>query len=183
MPSLRNADDRFGALLTIIDGGSGQFTGIVSEPGQGEVPAYAFNLPRRLLRVEAGLPLRAGQVVRSPEGTVWMLGQHGAAETNNGTLFRNFRLFEATGQFRWERRGKAVDPTTRLPKDTGLQLAGMIWGVYEPGSSELFDRTVHSSFETGRFITTAPVELNDMIDGKKVSRVDLQLGVNVVTLG
>jgi hypothetical protein len=182
MPSLHNADDRFGTLLTVIEGGSGDFTGIVSEPGQGEVPSYQFNLPRRLLRVNSGLPLQTGMVVRSPEGTTWMLAKHGDSEVHSGALFRNFRLFEATQQFSWEKRGKVIDPITRLPKDAGMVAQPDIWGSYEP-SPEMFDRQMRTSFEAGRFITTADVKRDDIVDGKKVSRVDIQLGLRLCTLG
>jgi hypothetical protein len=182
MPSLSSVDDRFGTLLTIIGGGSGEFTGIVSEPGQGEVPSYQFNLPRRLLRANAGLPLRAGLVVRSPEGTVWMLADHGSSEVGVGAIFRNFRLFEATGQFSWQKRGKTIDPVTRLDRDIGMVDQPPVWGSYEP-SPEMFDRQMRTSFETGRFITVADVKRDDIIDGRKVGRVDIQLGLRLATLG
>lgn len=182
MPSLRTADDRFGILFTLIEGGSGQFRGIVSEPNQGEAPSYQFSLPRRLLRVESDLAIQAGQVVRSPEGTVWMIGQHGDSELERGTSFRSFRLFEATQQFSWQRRGKTIDPATTLSKDTGLVAQPSIWGVYEP-SPEMFDRQTRTTFETGRFITTADVKADDVVDGRKVSRVDIQLGLRLCVLG
>jgi hypothetical protein len=43
-------------------------------------------------------------------GTVWMVGEHGDAETHSGVLFRSFVMFEATQQFTWQKRGKIVDP-------------------------------------------------------------------------
>lgn len=141
-----------------------------------------FTLPRRLLRVETRMPVTTGMVLRTPEGTVFMVGAHGAAETHQGALYKNFRLFEATGQFSWQRRGKEIDPATRLPRDSGLQDLPAIWGAYEP-TPEMFDRQMRTSFEAGRFITTADVQLNDVVDGKKVSRVDVQLGLRICVLG
>jgi hypothetical protein len=182
MPSLQRVDERFGSLFTVIQGGGGQFTGMLSEPPQGEVPSFQFNLPRRLLRVEAKLPITEGMVIRTPDGTAFMVGHHGAAESYQGALFRNFRLFEATGQFSWQRRGKEIDPATRLPRDTGLQDLPAIYGVYEP-SPEMFDRQMRTSFEAGRFITNSDVKINDVVDGRKVSRVDMQLGLRLCTLG
>lgn len=182
MPSLQRANDRFGTSLTIIEGGSGQFTGVITEPNQGEVPAYLFNLPRRLLRIDINLPVTAGMAVRGSGGTVWMLGEHGDAETARGILFRSFVMFEATQQFSWDKRGKAIDPITRLEKDTGLVAQPPIWGCYEP-SPEMFDRQVRTSFESGRFITTADVQRDEVVDGRKVVRVDMQLGLRVCTLG
>lgn len=182
MPSLRSSDDRFGTELTIIEGGTGTFTGVLAEPGQGEVPAYQFNLPRRLLRVEHHLPVRPGQVLRTELGTVYMVGRHGDSEARGGALFRTFRLFEADNQYTWKRRGKAIDPVTRLPKDTGLVDQPMVWGAYEP-MPEMFDRQLRSSFETARFITTADVQEDDVVNGMKVARVDMQLGLRLVMLG
>lgn len=182
MPSLQSADDRFGTLLTIIEGGSGQFTGIVTEPGQGEVPSYQFNLPRRLLRVSTDLAITPGLVIRTPEGSVYMVARHGDSEGNRGSIFRTFRLFEATEQFTWRRRSKVIDPVTRLEKDSGLTEQGVIWGSYEP-SPEMFDRQLRTTFETARFITNAQVQKDDVVNGMKVSRVDNQLGLKLVTLG
>ena len=141
-----------------------------------------FNLPRRLLRVEATLPLETGMVIRTPEGVVYMLGAHGAAEHYQGSLYRNFRLFEATGQFGWQRRGKEIDPVTRLPRDSGLQDLPAVWGAYEP-TPEAFDRQIRGGFETGRFITTGEIQLNDVVDGKKANRADVQLGLRICVLG
>lgn len=182
MPSLQRSDDRFGTRLTIIEGGSGQFTGVVSEPNQGEVPSFQFNLPRRLLRVDVAMPLKPGVIVRAAEGTVWMLGEHGDAETSHGTVFRTFRMFEATQKFGWQKRAKKIDPVTRLETDIGMEDQPPVWGAYEP-SPEMFDRQMRTSFEGGRFITNAPIERDDMIDGRKVSRVDIQLGLRIAQLG
>jgi hypothetical protein len=182
MPSLQRADDRFGTPLTVLEGGSGQFTGVITEPNQGEVPAYLFNLPRRLLRVSASLPVKPGMVVRGTGGTVWMLGEHGDAETNQGIIFRSLVMFEATQQFTWQKRSKVKDKITGLDKDAGLVAQPSIWGCYEP-SPEMFDRQLHSNFETARLITTADVQRDDVVNGMKVNRVDVQLGVRIVTLG
>lgn len=182
MPSLRKTDDRFGTMLSLIEGGSGVFQGIITEPGQGEVPAYLFNLPRRILRVDAATPVREGMVVRAHSGTVWMLGKHGDSETMFGSTFRSLRMFEAEGRFKWKRRGKKIDPVTKLPLDSGLVDQPDVWGAYEP-APEMFDRQVRVGFETGRFITPADIQLNDEVDGMKVARVDLQLGLRLVTLG
>jgi hypothetical protein len=65
---------------------------------------------------------------------------------------------------------------TGLEKDSGLVDQPPIWGCYEP-SPEMFDRQLHANFETGRFITTADVKRDDVVNGMKVSRVDMQLGV------
>lgn len=182
MPSLSRVDTRFQTTFSIIEGGSGSFRGVITEPGQGEVPSYQFNLPRRLLRVPESLPLTSGQVVQDSIGTTFMLGEHGASEVRGEVLFRNFRMFQATGQFSWQKRKKKIDLVTRLETDDGLADQPDVWGVYEP-SPEMFDRALRSGFEVGRFITNRAVARDDMVDSRKVSRVDQQLGVYICTLG
>lgn len=183
MPSLSAVDTRFLSTFIIIEGGVGTFQAIINEPGQGEVPSFQFNLPRRLMRLGVGVPVEAGMVVRDQFGAVFMLGKHGASESRGKVLFKNFRLFEATDQFTWRGRGKEIDPTTRLERDAGEISKGMIWGVYEPETREAFDRQMRSNFETGRLITNRQVLLDDLIDDKKVTRVDEQLGLYIATVG
>lgn len=182
MPSLSRVDARFEIDFEILVGGSGLFRGIITEPNQGDVPAYQFNHPRRLLKVAHTLPLAPRMVVRDIAGTIFILGNHGAAQSRDQILFRNFRMFVATGQFTWKTRGKAIDPVTLLERDTGLIDQPAIYGAFEP-SPEQFDRQMRTNFEVGRFITHALVERDDVVDGRKVNRVDEQLGLSLVTLG
>jgi hypothetical protein len=182
MPSLQRANGRFQTLFSVLEGGSGQFHGQITEPNQGEVPSSVFTLPRRLLRVDVNAPVKAGMVIRDPEGTVFMTGNHGDSQTGHGVAFRSFRLFEASQQFSWQKRGKKIDPVTRLERDTGLVDQPPVWGAYEP-SPEMFDKQLRTSMEMGRFITNADVKLDDMIDNRKVSRVDQMLGLRICQLG
>lgn len=179
MPSLQKSDDRFGARIEILEGGSGFFKGIVDEPGQGTIPAYQFTNPRRLLRVNPDAPVKPSMVIRTLGGSVFIVGELGDAEN----IFKSFRLFETTGQYNWQKRTKTIDPVTQLPMDTGLLTERMIWGAYEPASQEVFDRQLHVEMENGRFITNAPIKLNDIVAGKRVTRVDAVLGVKLGVIG
>lgn len=182
MPSLSRPNDRFSINFEIIENGSGTFRGIITEPGQGDVPTYQFNLPRRLLRVTSHLPITAGMVVKDLGGTVFVLANHGASESRDEELFRNFRMFEAPKKYTWQTRGKETDVVTKLQRDTGLIDQPDIWGCYEP-TPESFDRGLRTSVETGRFITNKQINRDDMVDGRKVTRVDDQLGIYLATLG
>jgi hypothetical protein len=178
-PSLQKADDRFMHRFQVIEGGSGYFYGIIDEPRQGAVPVYQFVTDRRLLRVNPGVPISSGMIIKTPNESVFIVAKHGDAEE----IFDSFRLVEPTGQYLWQKRGKTVDPVTNLPRDTGLVSQGQMWGSYEPAATEMFDRQIRSSFETGRFVTNRPVAVDDIVDGKRVARSDLQLGLYVLTLG
>ena len=178
MPSLQKANNRFLTRLQVIDQGSGFFQGIVDEPSQGTIPSYQFTNGRRILRTNPGVPVRAGMVIKTEGGSTFITGTLG----NDDLVFQSFRLFEVTGKYSWQTRGKSINPVTKLPQDTGLISKGDIWGVYEPSSQEVFDRQLHLDLEAGNFITNADIQRDDMINGKRVTRVDGVLGVKLAVL-
>ena len=178
MPSLRKVNDRFVDRIEVIEGGSGFFQGIIDEPSQGTIPAYQFTSPRRLVRTNPGVPLKAGMVIRAVGGATYIVGDLGDSDD----IFQSFRLFETTGQYVWKARAKAIDPVTELPMENGTTEKGIIWGTYEPGAQETFDRQLHLDFETGRFITNAMLQRDDIVNEKRVTRVDRVLGLSLAVL-
>jgi hypothetical protein len=178
MPSLQKVNDRFTTRIEVIENGSGFFQGIVDEPSQGSLPSYQFTNGRRVLRMNPGVPVKASMVIKTAGGAIFIVGNLG----DDDTVFQSFRLFETTGRYTWQTRGKRIDPVTKLPEDTGIQVKGSIWGTYEPGSQEIFDRQLHLDVETGNFITNADIQRDDLIDGKRVTRVDRVLGVKLAVL-
>lgn len=184
MLSLANVDERFKTHFEIIENGVGTFTGIIDEISQTQVPSYVFSPPRRLLRVDRLLPITTKLIIRTQGGTIFLIGQHGDSETTQGTVFRSFRLFQASKKFHWQRRLSKVEPITGLAETESMEdmTPSHIWGSYEP-TPEMFDRQTHVSMETARFITNQPIKRQDRIDGKDVVRVDEQLGLFIATLG
>jgi len=184
MLSLRSSDDRFKIRFEIIENGSGVFSGVIDEISQTQVPNYVFSLPRRLLRVDKGLPINTSMVVLSQGGTPYMIGEHGDSEAPEGMVFRSYRLFEPSGKYSWRRPTKVVDVVTGLPKSDELQnmTPATIWGLYEPNQREAFDREYYVSTEQASFITNQPIKRQDRIDGKDVIRVDYRLGLYIATL-
>ena len=182
MGRLERADNRFRITLDVIYGGSGKVFGILDEPIQAAPAAYVFSNPRRMLRVEYNSPVRPGMVVRTPAGLVFMVGNHGPSEEHGG-VFRSFRLFEATLQLPWKRRTFVIDPITQKEKEGPLTDMGLIWCNFEPDPKEAFDRQLRSNFETGRSITAAPVQANDVVGTYKVNRSDATLGLRLLYLG
>ena len=178
MPSLQKVNNRFTTRIQVIEGGSGFFQGIVDEPSQGSLPSYQFTNGRRILRTNPGVPVKASMVIKTAGGATFITGNLG----DDDTIFQSFRLFETTGRYKWQSRGKTVDPVTLLKQDSGLVDKGTIWGVYEPGSQEIFDRQLHLDVEGGNFITNAPVQRDDMVEGKRVTRADRVLGVTLAVL-
>lgn len=178
MPSLRKVNDRFLERIGVIEGGSGYFLGIVDEPSQGTIPAYQFTSPRRLVRTNPGVPLKSGMVIRTKGKATYIVGDLGDSDD----IFQSFRLFEVTGRYLWQTRGQVIDPVTELPSEEALIDKGMIWGTYEPDSKEAIDRQLHLDMESGRFITNADLKRDDIVDGKRVTRVDHVLGLKMASL-
>lgn len=181
MLSLQSIDDKFNITFEILENGSGTFKGIIDEIVMNQAPSFVFVPPRRLLRVPATLPLNTSMIVRSQAGTVYMLGEHGFAESFQGTVFNSFRLFPTHDRYAIMRRVAVNDAVTGLKKDDSVIQVATVWGSYEP-LPEAFDRETRVAAETARFITNHPIERGDIIDGKRVFRVDKLLGLYIATL-
>lgn len=179
MPNLIRPTDRFSKPLEIIEGGSGKFKGVMDEPPQGMVAAYAFTEPRRLLRMRPDQRIPVGCVIKDAMENTFIVAEQGASVD----VFKSYRLFDTTGRYKWERRTTVVESITGLETDEIInQDMGMIWGVLEP-QPEQFDRQIRSSFEISRFITNKGIQTNDIINGERVTRVDNLLGVYLISLG
>lgn len=176
MPSLQQSDDRFMQRLQVIEGGSGYFKGVIDDPTE-TVPNQLTGL-RRSLRINLSTPVSTGMVIKTLTGSIYILADF--ADSTN--LFRSFRLFEVTGQYTWGTRTKGVDVVTGLAKDSGMIDNGLIYGLYEPTSSNIFDRQLHREFENVQFITNRHIVADDLVDGKRVASVHDALGVRVATL-
>lgn len=183
MVSLKSAADRFEIMFSVVEGGSGVFKGVLSETDQNNQPSYIFVRPRHVLRVKLECPVIAGMVVRSPGGSIFILGDNGPSEHASGTLWKSFRLFEPTGRYLWVRRTKVKDPITRQDREGPLQEIGMIWAAIEPMDREMSDREIRASFEQARFIAAADIKSDDLVGNRAVTKVDRQLGlaIGVVT--
>jgi hypothetical protein len=182
MLSLASVDDKFNINFEVIENGTGTFGGIIDEIVMNQAPSFVFVVPRRLLRVPAELPIRSAMVIRSEGGAIYMVGDHGESESFQGTIFKAFRLFPTHEKWFLKRRVKTVDVVTGLEKDDGTPvIVANIWGSYEP-LPEQFDRETRVAAETARFITNYQVKEGDIIDGKRVFRVDKELGLYIATL-
>lgn len=182
VPSLSAVNSRFAVRFTLIEGGKGSFRAVYAEPTQSEGSATQLLAARRLIRVEGKVAVKAGMVVCDDAGVVYLLANGGVAEAFGTTVFRNYRMIEITGQYPYQRRDKVIDPTTMLQRDSGLVSDMPIWGCYEP-TSQAFDGQMSARFDEIRFITNRAVARDEIVAGKKVLRVDAQLGVYIATLG
>lgn len=180
MSKLADLGSRFETYYRLIDGGVGVIPGILSETNQTDQPSYVFSAPRHVFRVRTGSLLRAGMVIQSPLGAKFIVGDNGPSESWRGSLWNSYRLFAVTGQYSWTRRQTTVDPVTRLKiEDPQPVVIGQIWAALEPLERELTDREMRQNFEQMRLITGATVLADDMVDNRRITKVDKQLGLSI----
>lgn len=183
MELLEKVSERFYIPFKVIDLGSGIIRATVSETDQTSQPSFVFVRPRHVLRTPSPTALRPRMTIESPGGEKFMVGENGPSESFRGRLWESFRVFEPTGKYSWTRRGKAVDPITKQPRDTGVpEELGPIWAAIESIDREASDREMRSFFEQARFITGHPVKQGDSLDNRVVSKVDKSLGLYIGTL-
>jgi hypothetical protein len=182
MVSLKTVGKRFEVTFTVIEGGSGIVTGILSETDQNSQPSYVFVQPRHVLRTLPLTAVKSGMVLRAPSGAPFIVGDNGPSEQHIGTLWQSFRLFEPTGQYLWQRRTKVMDPIAKQYKEGPLQPMGTIWAALEPLDRTQDDREMRVTFPQQRLITGAAVKVDDLVDNRAVTKVDKQLGLAIGTL-
>lgn len=182
MPSLSSISPRFEVPLTVIEGGSGVFHALIVEVSQNTQTATVFTDPRQLIRVRAPSAARAGMVVRTPAGEVFILANNGVSELSEGTVWESFKLFKATKQVQWRRRTKIVDPVTLLETEGDPQDMGLIWAAIEPMTREAIERRLHVNVEQAQFIVGANVQRDDTLDGRPATRSDEMLGIRIGVL-
>jgi hypothetical protein len=180
---LKAAGDRFHIPWTVIDLGSGVIVGTVSETDQTSQPSYVFVRPRHVFRTPSPSALRVGMTIMSPWGAKFIVGDNGPSDTWRGRLWDSYRVFEPSGKYAWQRRGKTVDPITKLEQDTGEpETIGEIYAAIESMDREQVDREMRQYMEQLRFITGHPVKHGDLIDNRTVTKVDVQLGLYIGVL-
>lgn len=182
MVSLKSVGERYEIPFSLVEGGTGIVTGILTETDQNSQPSYIFVQPRHVLRTLAPTAIKNGMVLRSPSGSLFIVGANGPSETYRGTLWQSFRLFEPTARVPWQRRKFRVDPISKQKREDGITELGLIWVAIEPIDREAYDVTLRTSFEQTRFITGAAVKSDDLIDNRAVTKVDKQLGLSIGVL-
>lgn len=182
MVSLASVGKRYEVSFTVVEGGRGVVRGILSETDQNSQPSYVFVKPRHVLRTPAPTSVKSGMVLRSPGGTLFIVGDNGPSEQPEGTIWQSFRLFEPTGRYTWSRRTKTKDPITKQDREGPMQSKGLIWAALEPLDREQSDREMRVSFEQVRFITGAPIQQGDLVDNRPITKVDKQLGLAIGVL-
>ena len=182
MLSLKTVGRRFEVTLKVIEGGTGQVTGVLIETDQTQAPSYVFVPPRRIFRVNTPTVLQLGMVLQSPHGMRYLIGANGPSEQPEGVLWQSYRLYQVTQQVEWKRRTKVKHPVTNEYTDGPMQSLGFIWAVIEPTDREELDRRAHLSAEKARVLTGREILADDLLVGEntyEVIRSDKVLGLRV----
>jgi hypothetical protein len=182
MASLSKINSRFEIPLTVVEGGSGIIMGVVTEADQKQLPVNVFINPRHVLRTSAVTAVKPGMVLRTPAGSHYIVGYNGPSDQPEGTIWQSWRLFEATDQLKWERRTKVTDTVTQLDRDGPLEDLGMIWVAVEMLARQLTDFRTSQNFEQSQIITGRPVQTDDLLGGRKVTRAVIAMGITVGAL-
>lgn len=179
MLSLETVGRRFEVPLKIIGGGSGVVYAVISEADQTQIPSYVFVPPRHLVRLRYPTALHPRHVVQTPTGMRFIVGDNGPSEQVEGVLWQSFRLFQVTHDVRWVRRGKTLDPVTKLMREGAPVDMGLIPVAIEPTDREENDRHLSTSAEQARYIAAAMIHSDDMLGDYRANRADEVLGVTI----
>lgn len=173
MMGLENAGRRFESRIQIENGQAfyGQFLEI---PDTTRVSN--FNSARRLLRTSRNSTVQIGQIIVDAYGIFWMVGEHGQSENRH----HYFKLFQADLQLSWERETTEESLLTGLKGGIARVLVGQIRGTYERRTDET--GSAFPDEPANLFITNADLKRNDLVDNRKVIRIDHQLGLTIAEL-
>lgn len=131
---------------------------------------------RQILRVPDPTRVQPGDCIWQRPDIGYLLGHY---EDRPG-LYRAFRCYLLTGQAKWERQVTVIDPLTQLPKGAGKEDLGMLHIVSEVVAREERGGDIKVREEVKRVLTGSPVQLNDLINGEKVVKVNETLGIRVL---
>lgn len=175
MVSLKTAGLRFNSTMYRADGLP--FFGTVEPDLEGKLIGYDFSFPRRLLRVSADCQVKTLDTIRDVMERWYLVADHDGSFAYNVVEYRSHMLIPLTENVKWEREGTELDPLTKRPKSTGRQLLGMIWILPERVNREMADTTMRTKEESFTVFTGQKLELNDIINGMVVKRINVVRGV------
>lgn len=162
-------------LETSVGEPAGACLGVIQRASDQETPDFAFTTPRLTLRVRRDSLATVGQVLVR-EGQHYIL-----AYQSESPDYRTFWLIYCHKRVAWRQQLTEVEPLTGEPRKTGWSAVRYVWSAVELNNRENFDRDMRIREEQVRFITAAPIELNDEVERQQVRRITPVLGVNIVT--
>lgn len=175
MRRYNKAGHAFFEPVQIVDGP--RTRAIIHRPPLIDRPGAEFSHPAMTCRVPLSSLIHAGLVVRLPSKDHYLVADHSATID-----WRTFHLFRCDRQVTWKRPSAATDALTGLPKAGAPTTMGTPWVMWERMRRELTDLNLRINQEQHLMATGANLQLGDLIDGMRVTRINTALGVKVVEL-
>lgn len=138
-----------------------------------ESPSLDFSAPRLIIRVRPSSLLNVGDIV-TRQGVRFLLAKHSTTAD-----YRSFWGFEADREVPWQTVQTTNHPLTNLPQANGLSAPTNLWVAWEIMTRQPYERDLGVSNELSRVLTAANVQLNDIIAGQQVKRVNHALGLTI----
>ncbi len=177
MRNLGHIGERSLSMMTTL--GGSQFRGTIMPASDQQGSAMDFSSPRLILRVQADALAVTREIIVSPTGEKFIVGDHYAAEPG----WRSHRLLKAEQQMAWKRPTQALDAITKLPKagvaPTDL---GLIWVTTEMPRRQFSDPGLKVPIEKMVIVTNSAVKANDTLDGQSVTRINRELGLYILEI-
>lgn len=164
------AGSRLEATLTTVDGR--EFQGFVT-PVSSASKLYA-NIPLEYdLRLPVNTISKIGDVIYYGSG-LFMIAE-GSVGFFAGPNFHLRRMVQALQTLAWSRRQSTVDPVTGLSKASAETALGMAYGTLTPSAA--FNDVFQVEDSRYHFVTTAAVQVNDMVGPYTVTFVSSRVGL------
>lgn len=171
MAGFKSAARRFQTVLRKANGKP--FFGSIQPADEGEITGFDLSAPRLMLRTTAPSIVTPRDVILDELDKRYIVAFNG--HSGRGGYF-TFRLFPVNADLAWTRQEKTKDPLTGLDRGTSKNDLGTIPCLVEV-SSDNRDSGLKVSEETRRIVTSAELELGDMVDDATVRRVETLMGV------
>ena len=175
MTRLNRSSTRLETPVRVV--GGPRTVGVIQLPSDTSDPGIEFAYPKMSIRVGRRSLLRAGMIIQSESG------HHLLADHSVTADYKTFYMLECDRQVAWTRPAGAVDPISKLKTTGGPPAAlGQIWVLWERNRREYADLPIRFNQETTLSATGDDVQIGDMLDGRKVTRVNESLGIRVLEL-
>lgn len=172
MRQFRKVGARFYEPIQIV--GGPKTRAIVQRPQDGFKPSPEFDHPTTVMRVQRDSLVTPGQIIQTQDGAHFLVANHSPTVD-----FITYLLLRCDRQVTWQRATKEQDVVTGLDKDGDILTLGRPWVMWERVRRELTDLTIRISQQNFVFATGEDIKINDLIDGRRVQRVDTALGICV----
>lgn len=177
MRNFGSVGDRFLSDMRTLAGGA--FRGTIMPATDQEGSSFDFSTPRLVLRVRQDAIVRTRDVITTQSGERYIVADHYAGEPG----WRSHRLFRAEKLMSWKRPVSGLDVVTGLPKAGGTPTdKGQIWVTTEMARRQFSDPGLKIPIERLVIVTGSEVLANDTLDGKSVTRVNVELGLSVLEI-